>query len=202
MMLTCVILDRPSHADGEISIGFLVPYITHCSLSGMHACLLWATEPTKQSIKFAGPLTIKRSKASYITVKVLAEPRCLLLTFITDSKQSTGKFPPPCPLPISKFKDKDTPQEELEHFFTEEMVILGLIWSANEAKLFLDTSSPMTGPYLLAQVQIGCCCLVPESYLTLLRPHGQRSPPGSSVHGISQARIAEWVAISFSRGSS
>ena len=26
--------------------------------------------------------------------------------------------------------------------------------------------------------------------------------PGSSVHGISQARIQEWVAISFSRGSS
>ena len=28
------------------------------------------------------------------------------------------------------------------------------------------------------------------------------SPPGSSVHGISQARILEWVSISFSRGSS
>ena len=28
------------------------------------------------------------------------------------------------------------------------------------------------------------------------------SPPGSSVHGISQARILEWVASSFSRGSS
>ena len=27
------------------------------------------------------------------------------------------------------------------------------------------------------------------------------SLPGSSVHGISQARILEWVAISFSRGS-
>ena len=27
------------------------------------------------------------------------------------------------------------------------------------------------------------------------------SPPGSSVHGISQARILEWVAISYSRGS-
>ena len=26
------------------------------------------------------------------------------------------------------------------------------------------------------------------------------SPPGSSVHGILQARILEWVAISFSRG--
>ena len=29
-----------------------------------------------------------------------------------------------------------------------------------------------------------------------------RSPPGSSVHGILQARVLEWVAISFSRGSS
>ena len=28
------------------------------------------------------------------------------------------------------------------------------------------------------------------------------SPPGSSVHGISQARILEWVAISYFRGSS
>ena len=28
------------------------------------------------------------------------------------------------------------------------------------------------------------------------------SPPGSSVHGILQARILEWVAIPFFRGSS
>ena len=28
------------------------------------------------------------------------------------------------------------------------------------------------------------------------------SPPGSSVHGIFQARVSEWVAISFFRGSS
>ena len=34
-----------------------------------------------------------------------------------------------------------------------------------------------------------------------LWPHGL-SLPGSSVHGILQARILEWVAISFSRGSS
>ena len=33
-----------------------------------------------------------------------------------------------------------------------------------------------------------------------LRPQGLWQP-GSSVHGISQARILEWVAISFSRGS-
>ena len=29
-----------------------------------------------------------------------------------------------------------------------------------------------------------------------------RSPPGSSVHGISQVRMLEWGAISSSRGSS
>ena len=28
------------------------------------------------------------------------------------------------------------------------------------------------------------------------------SPPGSSAHGIPQARIQEWVAIAFSRGPS
>ena len=35
-----------------------------------------------------------------------------------------------------------------------------------------------------------------------LWPHGLYSLPSSSFHGISQARILEWVAISFSRGSS
>ena len=40
-----------------------------------------------------------------------------------------------------------------------------------------------------------------QLYLTLCEPM-DCSPPGSSVHGISQARILEWVAISFSRGSS
>ena len=34
-----------------------------------------------------------------------------------------------------------------------------------------------------------------------LRSH-DCSPPGSCVHGILQARILEWVAILFSRGSS
>ena len=33
-------------------------------------------------------------------------------------------------------------------------------------------------------------------------PHALYSPPGSFVRGISQARILEWVAISFSRASS
>ena len=39
--------------------------------------------------------------------------------------------------------------------------------------------------------------LVTQSCPTLCHSR-DRSPPGSSVHGISQARILEWVAISFS----
>ena len=46
-----------------------------------------------------------------------------------------------------------------------------------------------------------CCCLVAKSRPTLCGPM-DCNPPGSSVHGICQARILEWVAISFSRGSS
>ena len=42
---------------------------------------------------------------------------------------------------------------------------------------------------------------VAQSYPTLCYPM-DCSPPGSSVHGVFQARILEWVAISFSRGSS
>ena len=42
---------------------------------------------------------------------------------------------------------------------------------------------------------------VAQSCLTLCHPIGC-SPPDSSVHGILQARILEWIAISYSRGSS
>ena len=42
---------------------------------------------------------------------------------------------------------------------------------------------------------------VTQSCPTLCKPM-DCSPPGSSVHGIFQARVLEWVAISFSRGSS
>ena len=43
--------------------------------------------------------------------------------------------------------------------------------------------------------------LVTQLYPTPFDPRGC-SPPGCSVHGISKARILEWVAISFSRRSS
>ena len=42
---------------------------------------------------------------------------------------------------------------------------------------------------------------VAQSCLTLCDPMDS-SQPGSSIHGVFQARMLEWVAISFSRRSS
>ena len=44
-------------------------------------------------------------------------------------------------------------------------------------------------------------CKVTQSCLTLCDPRDY-SPPGSSVHGILQARTLEWVALPSSGGSS
>ena len=76
---------------------------------------------------------------------------------------------------------------------------------------FTLASVPVRLPYpssltlfpLLAcvQYQLKHVCLFAKLCLTLWRPH-RYSLPGSSVNGISQARILEWVAMSFSRGSS
>ena len=74
------------------------------------------------------------------------------------------------------------------------VVILQCIQKLNHYVVQNDTS-------IMLCVNCGGCCLVSRLYLTLCNPLGY-SPPGSSVHGISQARILEWIAISFSRGSS
>ena len=53
-------------------------------------------------------------------------------------------------------------------------------------------------------VELWCLCVCAkllQSCLTLFDPMDQ-SPPDSFVHKILQARILEWITISFSRGSS
>ena len=45
------------------------------------------------------------------------------------------------------------------------------------------------------------CCVYAQSCPNLCDPVNC-SPPGSSVHGIFQVRVVEWVSISSSRGSS
>ena len=53
------------------------------------------------------------------------------------------------------------------------------------------------GPFEHKVTSLCCCCA--QSYLTLCDPM-DCSPPGSSVRGILQARILEWIVFSFSRG--
>ena len=51
----------------------------------------------------------------------------------------------------------------------------------------------------VCESQVEVKVLVTQSYLTLCDPM-DCSPIGSSVHGILQAKILEWVAIPFRRG--
>ena len=54
---------------------------------------------------------------------------------------------------------------------------------------------------ILERLDVLCCAQQLQSCPTLGNLE-DCSPPGSSVHGILQARILEWVAIPSSRGSS
>ena len=69
--------------------------------------------------------------------------------------------------------------------------------------LSLSPSGPQLHfcPYPLHPVLACCCCLAFKLCPTLCNPV-DCSLPGSSVHGIFQVRILEWVAISFSRRNS
>ena len=60
----------------------------------------------------------------------------------------------------------------------------------HNGKLYLKTMN----------IHMYVCVLVTQSCLTICDPK-DCSPWGSSVHGIPQARILQWVAIPFSRGS-
>ena len=65
---------------------------------------------------------------------------------------------------------------------------------------FLWESRKMRRTAWVLEISVLCCAKLLQSCLTLCDPM-DCSPPGSSVHGILQPRILEWVTILFSRGS-
>ena len=70
--------------------------------------------------------------------------------------------------------------------------------------ILLSWITPTIKPLILKPMSLALlsvCVLVAQSCLTLCSST-DRSPPGSSVHGILQARILQWVAVPFFRGSS
>ena len=74
--------------------------------------------------------------------------------------------------------------KNLSNLFTDEME--NLVWRPLKSSGFCVSS------VVWSVAQLCTILCDPTDY----------SPPGSSVHGLSQARILEWVSISSSRGSS
>ena len=64
-----------------------------------------------------------------------------------------------------------------------------------------DRATSLTHSLTAAAAAAAAAAKSRQSCLTLCDPT-DGSPPGSSVHGVFQAIVPEWVAISFSRGSS
>ena len=86
---------------------------------------------------------------------------------------------PPCPLPTHGVYSNSCPLSQWRHPTIPSSVVpfshlpIGKIWCH-------------------------VCMLAAQSCLTACDPM-DCSPPGSSIHGIFQVRILEWLAISFSR---
>ena len=97
--------------------------------------------------------------------------------------------------------DKKLYTRRLRCFWTTLWILSSIHPSIHPLKTYYvisivkKTSSYFPKSYMKDKVK------VTQSCLTLCDPV-DCSPPGSSVHGILQARILEWVAYHFSRGSS
>ena len=76
------------------------------------------------------------------------------------------------------------------------------LYSFETSHFYLFQASGSQHSFCLNDLTVLCCFLVVQSCLTLCKPKDFLSPSDSSVHGISQARLLEWVTIPFSRGSS
>ena len=95
---------------------------------------------------------------------------------------------------ISKTRCKNWSQIKRTPTACLSCTLPGIIWRLNGISKAIKNNS---GIFVLAD----WLAEFTQSCLTLCDPV-DCSPPGSSIHGILQARILEWVAISFSRGSS
>ena len=118
--------------------------------------------------------------------------------------------PSPCPLtpPILKITQPRIHELPCHLSWDADIFILAWIGFYNELKMGTDSLAlpPIDYPALESGMLLMTCLtnkvvvLVTQSCPTLCDPM-DCGPPGFSVHGILQARILEWVAIPFSRGS-
>ena len=96
----------------------------------------------------------------------------------------------PCVFPSSVFSEG-----------TDKPVAISMFRDVVPRLWFLNTILIYIYIYIYTHVCVFLYMLVAQSFPTLCDPM-DCSLPGSSVYGILQARILEWVTIPFSRGSS
>ena len=88
----------------------------------------------------------------------------------------------------------------LTHLLSAHLTKLGSL------AILLETWNKHLEEYGLGFVFVPCSCLERRKLSHSVESDPLQpmdcSPPGSSVHGIFQARILEWVAVSYSRESS
>ena len=93
---------------------------------------------------------------------------------------------------------KITMDSECSHEIKRHLILGGKVMTNLDSML---KSRDITLPTKAYIVKSESESEVTQSCLTLCDPM-DCSPPGSSVHGILQARILEWVALFFFKGSS
>ena len=108
---------------------------------------------------------------------------------------------------------KDRAAELQEQLSAEKTVAAELRSELAQTKLELETTLKAQHKHLKELEAFRCARLLDYKPVLLVKSEVAQSCPtlrdpmdysqlGSSVHGIFQARVLEWVAISFSRGSS
>ena len=112
---------------------------------------------------------------------------------------------------ISSSRGSSQSRDETHVSFTGRQILYH--WAPREAHIwcYRDCKNGPSPPCLPASTPFAlilCCFFYLEivkvkslSHVWLCDPM-DCSPPGSSIHGILKARVLEWIAISFSRGSS
>ena len=112
---------------------------------------------------------------------------------------------------ISSSRGSSQSRDETHVSFTGRQILYH--WAPREAHIwcYRDCKNGPSPPCLPASTPFAlilCCFFYLEivkvkslSHVWLCDPM-DCSPPGSSIHGIFKARVLEWIAISFSRGSS
>ena len=87
----------------------------------------------------------------------------------------------------------------MEALFQNSVLIFSIIFETKEEQFLKDFSSRnLFSPSDKTFCRKFCSLFSHAVMSNSLKPHGLCSPPGSSVHGILQARILEWVATNSS----